>query len=141
MSVYLDASVLLPMMVTEPNSDSVQQFLSSVGTELWVSEFAAAEFASGISRLLRMGLLAPDTAQARLVDFDSWRAAETNPADIEPSDIHAASAIVRRFDLKLRAPDALHLAICRRFDAGLATLHKRLATASEALGVKLATIS
>jgi predicted nucleic acid-binding protein len=42
---------------------------------------------------------------------------------------------VRRFDLKLRAPDALHLAICRRLQARLVTLDNNLARAARALDV------
>ena len=42
---------------------------------------------------------------------------------------------VRRFDLALRAPDALHLAIARRLDATLVTLDRRLAAAAGELGI------
>ena len=42
---------------------------------------------------------------------------------------------VRRFDLKLRAPDALHAAICRRLGMRLVTLDRRLAAAARALGI------
>ncbi len=42
---------------------------------------------------------------------------------------------VRRFDLALRAPDALHLAIARRLDATLVTLDRRRAAAAGELGI------
>ena len=41
----------------------------------------------------------------------------------------------RRFDLRLRAPDALHLVIARRLDATLVTLDRRLATAARDMGI------
>lgn len=47
-----------------------------------------------------------------------------------------ATVFVRRFDLKLRAPDALHAAACRRDDHLLVTLDKRLAAAALELGVR-----
>ena len=46
-----------------------------------------------------------------------------------------AYAYVRRFDLRLRALDALHLAIARRVDATLITLDRRLASAARELGI------
>jgi hypothetical protein len=46
-----------------------------------------------------------------------------------------AGVFVRRFDLALRVPDALHLAIARRLDVALVTLDRRLATAAGELGV------
>jgi len=97
--------------------------------------FAAAEVASALSRLVRMALLTEADASARLADFDAWRAAMSLPVDIGASDARLAYIYVRRFDLGLRAPDALHLAIARRLDATLVTLDRRLATAARELGV------
>jgi predicted nucleic acid-binding protein len=44
---------------------------------------------------------------------------------------------VRNFALGLRAPDALHAAVCRRADLTLVTLDRRLASAAEALDVRV----
>jgi hypothetical protein len=44
---------------------------------------------------------------------------------------------VRRFDLLLRAPDALHAAICRRLDLTLVTLDQRLAKAAREVGIEV----
>ena len=53
-----------------------------------------------------------------------------------PTFMYGASIwYVRRFDLALRAPDALHLAIARRLDATLVTLDRRLAAAAGELGI------
>ena len=97
--------------------------------------FAAAKVASALSRLVRMALLTDADASARLADFDAWRAAMSSPVEIEVSDARLAYIFVRRFDLGLRAPDALHLAIARRLDATLVTLDRRMATAARELGV------
>ena len=59
----------------------------------------------------------------------------TMPADIHGVDVRLAYAYVRRFDLALRAPDALHIAIDRRLDVSLATVDRRLAAAAGELGV------
>ena len=135
MSFYLDASVMLPILVREASSVVVDAFMTTVQQQLWVSDFAAAEVASVLSRLVRMALLTDADASARLADFDAWRAAMSSPVDITASDARLAYIYVRRFDLGLRAPGALHLAIARRFDATLVTLDRRLAIAANQLGI------
>ena len=135
MSAYLDTSVLLPTLIVQSTTEAVYEFLAGENGELLVSDFAAAEVASALSRLVRMALLTDFDASARLADFDAWRAAMSSPVDIAASDARLAYIYVRRFDLGLRAPDALHLAIARRFDATLITLDRRLATAAGELGI------
>jgi uncharacterized protein len=135
LTCYLDPSVLLPTLVKEPASAAVDAFICAGEQELLVSDLAAAEVASALSRLVRMGRLQGSDASARLADFDVWRAARCSPAEIHAADVRLAYAYVRRFDLVLRAPDALHIAAARRLDVSLATLDRRLAIASRELGV------
>lgn len=134
MSIYLDASCLVPTLVEEPASGAVRAYLATREDRL-VSEFAAAEVASALSRLVRTGLLTAAEGAARLADFDAWRAATSSPVDLHAADVRLAYAYVRRFELMLRAPDALHLAIALRIDATLVTLDGRLARAAQELGV------
>ncbi len=141
MSVYLDASVLIPIVVREPNSDVVDAFLAGTTEAIYVSEFAIAEVASGLSRLVRTRILDSDDASTRLSHFDTWRTAETVSIDIESADVRSAGMIVRRFELKLRTPDALHVAVCRRLGASLVTLDNGLAIAARALNLPVLTPS
>ena len=101
MSAYLDTSILLKTLIAEPMTEAVYDYLGADRQELLISDFAAAEVASALSRLVRMALLTEADASARLADFDA----------------RLAYIYVRRFDLALRAPDALHLGIARRLDA------------------------
>jgi hypothetical protein len=135
LSIYADASVLLPTLIAEPATEAVYDLLGADGQELLISDFAAADVASAVSRLVRMAVLTDTDASARLADFDAWRTAMSSGVDIAASDARLAYIYVRRFDLGLRAPDALHLAITRRLDATLVTLDRRLATAARELGV------
>ncbi len=135
MIAYLDASVLLPNLLPEPASAAVDLFLDGLPTAPLVSDFAAAEVASAISRLVRTGSLTESVANRRLADFDAWRAEGAETIEIVGADIRLCGVIVRRFHLGLRAPDALHVAICRRLSATLVTLDRRLAAACEAFGV------
>lgn len=137
LSAYFDTSVLLPRLIEEPASATIRRYLTTHPQERLISDFAAAEVASAFSRLVRMGLLASADASSRLAEFDAWRAATSVPVDIGASDARLAYVYVRRFDLRLRAPDALHIAIVRRLDATLVTLDRRMAHAAEELGISV----
>jgi len=136
-SAYLDASALVPTLVDEPASAIMVAFIEQYSVTLVVSEFAAAEVSSALSRLVRTGTMTADEAKARLIAFDAWRRTGSEPADIRASDIWLANTYVRRFDLMLRAPDALHAAVCRRLDLTLVTSDRRLATAAREFGVNV----
>jgi predicted nucleic acid-binding protein len=137
LSLYLDASAILPILITERSSHVVNRFLNDQPDPLVVTEFAAAEVASGLSRLARMGAIDRASADRHLADFDLWRERLSQPLDIQASDFRLASDFVRRLDLGLRAPDALHVAVCRRADLSRVTVERRLASAAEALGVRV----
>ena len=126
---------MLPILIKEPASATVDAFMSTVQQELWVSDFAAAEVASAVSRLVRTGRLEATDGAASLSDFDVWLAAMTRAAEIHAVDVRLAGVYVRQFDLALRTPDALHLAIARRLDVTLVTLDRRMAAAGRELGV------
>ena len=138
MSLYLDASAVMPTVVEDRYTQTVAAFLVNCGEHLVISDFGAAEVASALSRLVRMGELTATEAAQRLADFDAWRVGETENAEIDAHDCRLANTYVRRFDLKLRAPDALHAAICRRLQLQLVTLDRRLAAAARELGIAVA---
>jgi len=135
LGAYLDASAILSTLIDEPRSVAVDGFIAAVSEPLVISEFAAAEVASALSRLVRTRIIDPEDAAARLSDFDAWRATAATELDFQASDMRLAQVYVRRFDLRLRAPDALHAAACRRAGHSLVTLDRRLAFAAEALGL------
>ncbi len=139
MSLYLDASVLIPLLVEEGATRSVAASLSAAGEPLLISEFAVAEVASSLSRLVRMGVLTGEEGSRRLSAFDVWRADDADVCDIVAADVRLCGIFVRRFELKLRAPDALHIAVARRLGATLITLDQRLAEAARRLDLRVQT--
>jgi predicted nucleic acid-binding protein len=134
-AVYLDANLIVATLLPEARSEAVFQFLLRQTEPLVVTSFTAAEVASALSRLVRMGELSSAEARLALSYFDGWRLAETMAIEIDDLDIVAAGDLVRRFELKLRAPDALHLAICYRAGARLATSDAVLADAAHSCGL------
>jgi predicted nucleic acid-binding protein len=132
---YLDASVIVPYFIDETHSPGVSHFIDSLTAPPVLSDFAIGEFASAVARRVRMASLTAANARIMLADFDRWSAETTRPMAIVSADIADATALVRRFDLKLRLPDAIHLAACGRRALALATLDDLLADAAHALGV------
>jgi len=52
---YLDASLMIPILVKEPASAVVDALMSTAQEKPSVSDFAAAEVALALSRLVRIG--------------------------------------------------------------------------------------
>lgn len=141
MSIYLDASFLVPLFVIqEPLSSRAATFMAAEMPELVISDFAKAEFASAIARLVRMDLMASEDALTTFADFDTWTSTAATQTDMVPGDVAAAGSFIRRLDRNLRTPDALNIAIARRVQAAVATFDSRMAENAAALGVRVATV-
>jgi predicted nucleic acid-binding protein len=135
MKFYLDASVVVPMLVQEPGSESVDHLIEQHSEPPILSSFVVGETASVIARLVRMEKLTAADARERLASLDRWILLDAIVIETEPADIRLAGLFVRRFELGLRMPDAIHIATAQRLDATLATLDVRLAGAASAMDV------
>jgi uncharacterized protein len=87
----------------------------------------------------RMKILTVDEARDAFADFDMWIAKMVSSETGSP-DIRAAESILRRLDLNLRAPDAIHIALAQRLGAELATFDTRMAECAQALGAPVAAL-
>ena len=135
MSDYLDASALVAVLLREPARDSVQQLLQSSQSRPAVSSFCLGECSAAITGLVATARKTEVEATALLAGLDQWIAASAIVGEVLDTDISEAARIVRRFDLKLRLPDAIHVATARRMGLRLVTLDRRMATAARMLGV------
>jgi hypothetical protein len=125
--------VLVALFVPDASTARAESLLA-VSRDLIVSDWAIAELAAAVSLKVRSGALALLGARSALAEFDSWVASVASHEAIVPADVTVATAFLRRLDLPLRAPDALHIALCRRLGAGLLTFDRQMATAAVALG-------
>ena len=125
-------------MTPDPLNARADDFVCNNPEGLIVSDFAAAEFASSIARRVRTRETTIEDARRDLADFDVWVARSTARTDLNASDIAVAITYLRRLDLTLVTPDALHIAIARRVDAILVTFDRAMAVAAGALGVAVA---
>lgn len=138
MSVYLDTSVLVALLTNDTLSTRAADFLRETKPSVVVSDFAAAEFASAIARRVGTGELTLDDARHVFSTLDAWLARATRRIEMTAADVTAAAAFLRRLDLTLRTPDALHIAIVERTGTTLMTFDTKMADSARILGTKLA---
>ena len=100
MSVYLDASVLVALLMADALTARADAFLRTNTPIMIVSDFAAAEFASAVARRARIGDITPDEARKGCSAFDMVVRAMVQKETVA-ADIKAAGAFLRRVDLTL----------------------------------------
>jgi uncharacterized protein len=140
LTIYLDANVMVAAVLKEPFTARVKTLVNANPGELLTSDFAVAEAVSAISRSVRTRRLTRREGEAALSFMDKWMPTFATLTDFETADIRAATAILRTFDLGLKAPDAINVAIAQRHKAELATFDVRLAAAARKLGVQVAKL-
>jgi uncharacterized protein len=138
LSVYLDASVLVALFVDDVFSARADSLLRQSPTRVVVSDFAAAEFASSVSRKVRMGRLSEPDAREAFATFDIWAARAAERTGVVASDVGAATRFLRRLDLTLRTADAINIAIAQRLEAKLASFDQKMIESATLLGVPAA---
>ncbi len=110
--LYFDTSILAPLILKEATSEQVESFVAKLPVgEIYISHWTRVEFASLISREVRMGGLAEIDALAAIGQFDGLVADSCQVLIPGVSDFELAKRFVQQFATKLRAGDALHLAI------------------------------
>jgi len=133
---FWDASAIVPLLVSETSTRSVQALAKQDSTMLvwWGSE---VECASALARIERDGALEPRDA-ARV--FERLRQLSGGWQEIEPSDVIRQAAIRFLRVHPLRAADALQLAAAyaaaeqRPASLDVVTLDERLAIAARKEG-------
>jgi len=139
-TVYLDTSVVVAILIDEPSSEIARAWFRRLADDdVIVADLAAVEFAAGISRWLRMGRIDVGQAEFALASFDMLRAQCLSHTHGR-NDFALAELIARDFTTRLLAPDALHLASAKNAGATLATFDARLADAARMQGIEVAAL-
>ncbi|MCF6235262.1 MAG: type II toxin-antitoxin system VapC family toxin [Gammaproteobacteria bacterium] len=133
---YIDTSSILPYYRDETHSQLVQDFLLSLSAPVVISHLTEVEFASALSRLVRISEI--DDAQAGLIE-------ETFYADIKSGLFRRVSFTVSNFhqaikwlslrNTALRTLDALHLAVSYKGGFQMVTCDDILAKSANKLKV------
>ncbi len=134
--VYIDASVVIALVVEERHSERAELWLGATVSALYVSGWVITECASALSVKERTGTLRQIDRPEKDNDLRLFFLSSTTEVDVTRDDFDYAARSAARADLNLRAGDALHLAVARRHDLELVTLDRRLADAGPLLGVR-----
>jgi predicted nucleic acid-binding protein len=134
----MDASILVPLFLNDPFSQRAEDFLTLRKPLAIVSDSAAAEFSSVLNRRVRTKESTEAEARSALQAFDRWIGNTAQFTECEPADLRQANRFLRRLDLPLRTPDAIHIATAQRTGAELATFDLQMVASARALGVAVA---
>lgn len=137
---YLDASCCVALLTRESGTARAAAWLDAHREEpLAISLWVHVEVASALAMKVRIGELNEKERAAALTGWLSMRES-LRILDIPRGNFASAAEMVERFELGLRAGDALHLAIAAAHSCTLVTLDERMAKAAPELGVPVAAI-
>lgn len=137
--IYLDTSAVIALLTVDAFSEAAAARLSANAMPLAVSDFTTAEVYAVLAVQARRGDIAEAQRDAAAMRYDRFRVVEAQCYALHADDVRLAGQFVRRFDLKLRAPDAMHLAICRRIGTRLLSFDDDQCAAAVQLGISLAS--
>jgi hypothetical protein len=133
--IYLDTSVAVSAFLPDIHSTRVLTWLGRLRETPGLSHWTVTEFSSAAASQERRRQITPKERLVAEQGFDAWLLA-IEQAPVLRADFEFAREMVRRDQAKVRAPDALHLAVAKRLGARVATLDAGMA--ETALGVGLA---
>lgn len=136
--IYLDTSALVSLLVGEVRSERVVKALQEAAAPVAVSAWTQVEFASALALKVRTQII----SKADRIRIEA-RMAEALEHEYElfpvvEADFDVAVQLLAAGGPSLRAGDALHLAICQRVGAQVATLDHEMENAARAF--RLATL-
>ena len=135
--LYLDTAIILSLFVGEPMSEEVGDWVASRRQPLACSDWGLTECASALGIRLRRGDLDADSAAGAYRAIATFVNESCEVISCAGHHQSEAQRLLTRFDLPLRAGDALHLAIAQHAQATLVTCDKQLVTVAKATGVKV----
>ena len=116
--LYFDTSFLAPLILEEATSTKIEALFAKLPVgELYVSHWTRVEFASLIAREVRMGGFAESDALLAIAQFDELVTDSFQIVTPGIADYELAKDYIQHFATKLRAGDALHLAIASNHGA------------------------
>jgi uncharacterized protein len=133
--LYFDTSFLVPLILPEATSDKIAAFVRRLPAEDFaVSHWTRVEFSSLIAREVRMGGLDVEAAVRADARFEAMVTESFLVLLPNADDFALAKRYLGQFETRLRAGDALHLAVAKNHRAEVIyTLDKTLLEASEIL--------
>jgi hypothetical protein len=133
---YLDTSLIVASLVRESGTEAAKAYLSSADKDhLVASRWLATELSSALALKVRTGVMSTAEQTAALGMFHRFTTARLALLDVEARDFDLAAALCDETATPLRAGDALHLAVCKRVGARMATFDRGMAAAAQHHGL------
>lgn len=129
--LYLDTSLIVALLTLEAHSDRADRWLAANrSSALTISEWVVTELAAALAAKLRLGRISAVMRDEALSAFDEMR--QSSLLSLATGERHFALAarLAGYPDAKLRAGDALHLAMASYAGATICTLDKGMAEAA-----------
>ena len=133
--LYFDTSFLAPLIIPEATSGKIAAFVRRLPAEEFaVSHWTRVEFSSLIAREVRMGGLDVEAARRAESRFEAMVDESFSVLLPNADDFALAKRYLGRFETRLRAGDALHLAVANNNRASVIySLDKTLLEAGKLL--------
>lgn len=139
--VYVDTSALVPAFIREPKSDAMLEWLETSGQRLIVSEWSITEFASAAAIKVRTGKIALTLAKQARTRFLEFAENHCSIAIPQRAEFRRAAELAGDLNLKLRAGDALHLAIAEASKVdGILCLDETMAASAKTMGLNVLSL-
>ena len=135
MTAYVDTSLLIAAVAREPESERVQEWLAASGRALSVSDWTITEFSSALALKLRMGAMSAEKRAEAARWFRDIVSESATVLQVTRPSFRRAADLAAMTGVKIRAPDALHLAVAERNGLTLYTLDRDQAEAGLAAGI------
>ena len=139
--IYVDTSALVPVFIREPKSEAVIGWFESSGERLAISEWSLVEFASAAAIKVRTGQAAANLAKQAIARVHEFAQKHCTVAVPGREEFRRAAELAGDDTLKLRAGDALHLAIAGSLNAqGILCLDEAMIESAKSLGMNVVRI-
>ena len=139
--IYVDTSALVPVFIREPKSDAVVDWIESSGERLAISEWSLVEFASAAAIKVRTGQTEANLAKQAIARVHEFARKHCTVAVPGREEFRRAAELASDDILKLRAGDALHLAIAASLSAqGILCLDEAMIESAKVLGISVVKV-
>jgi len=139
--IYIDTSALVPAFIREPKSEAVLAWIETAGEGLVVSEWSITEFSSAAAIKTRTGEIAAATAKQARARFLAFAQNHCSIAVPQRKEFRRSAELAGDMNLKLRAGDALHLAIAEASNAqGILCLDETMNAGAKKLGLDVVSV-
>ncbi len=134
---YLDSSLLVAAVSKEFTSPDVQVwFATQPAGRLCTSPWAISEVSSALAMKRRAGTISEEERQISLSTIDKLIDEILIMEPVREHHFYMAARIADRIETKLRAGDALHMAVAQSVNARVCTLDRVFAEAGPIIGVR-----